>query len=160
LLENEQWLRNFALLRRYDLSFDMQLYPWQTEAAVKLIAGHADTQIILNHTLMPVDRSKDGLALWRHSLQNYADLPNVVIKISGLGMAEGGWNEDMSRRLASETLEIFGPKRCLFASNFPVDRLMSSYDAVWTLFREVIAPLSQDEQHAILHANAERIYRI
>jgi predicted TIM-barrel fold metal-dependent hydrolase len=160
LLEHEGWLRNFSLLRRYDLSFDMQLFPWQTDAAVKLISNHSDTQIILNHALMPVDRSEEGLSLWRRSLETYAGLPNVAIKISGLGMAEGGWNEAMSRRLASETLEIFGPERCLFASNFPVDRLTSDYDTIWTLFREIVAPLSEAEQHAILRGNAERIYRI
>ncbi|MBW1886274.1 MAG: amidohydrolase family protein [Deltaproteobacteria bacterium] len=138
----------------------MQLFPWQTDAAVKLITSHSDTQIILNHTLMPFDRSEEGLALWRRSLETYAELPNVAIKISGLGMAEGGWNEAMNRRLATETLEIFGPERCLFASNFPVDRLMSDYDTIWTLFREIVAPLSEAEQHAILHGNAERIYQI
>ena len=75
-------------------------------------------------------------------------------------MAPGGWNEPMNRRLASETIEVFGPDRCLLASNFPVDKLMSDYDTVWDLLRSVIAELSEDEQSAILRENAERVYRI
>lgn len=160
LLAHAGFLRNFSLLRKLDLSFDMQLFPWQTEEASKLVAAHPDTQIVLNHTLMPFDRSDEGLAVWRRGLETYAGFPNVVIKISGLGMAPGGFDAEMNRRLASETLEVFGPERCLFASNFPVDRLMSDYDTIWDLFREVVSEFSEDEQEAVLRTNAERVYRI
>lgn len=160
LLENEVFRRNFALLRKYGLSFDMQIFPWQTEDGAKLVAAHSEISFVLNHTIMPFDRSEVGLAIWRQALETYAGFPNVVIKISGLGMAPGGWNEAMNRRLASEAIEVFGPGRCLFASNFPVDKLMSDYDTVWNLFRSVIADFSADEQSAILRTNAERVYRI
>lgn len=160
LLEDPLFHRNFPLLRRHDLSFDLQIFPWQTEAGAKLVADHGDTAFILNHTLMPFDRSEAGLAVWRSALEAYAALPNVVIKISGLGMAPGGWDEAMSRRLAMETIEIFGPDRCLFASNFPVDKLMATYDQAWNLYREVIARYSRDEQTQMLVTNAERVYRI
>ncbi len=160
LLENGTFLRNFALLRKYDLSFDMQIFPWQTEEGAKLVAAHPDTSFILNHTLMPFDRSEQGLLLWRKGLETYAGFPNVVIKISGLGMAPGGWDEAMNRRLVGETIEVFGPGRCLFASNFPVDKLMSDYDSVWDLFRSSIEGFSADEQAAMLRTNAERAYRI
>jgi predicted TIM-barrel fold metal-dependent hydrolase len=133
---------------------------WLRDDAVKLVASHPDTQIVLNHTLMPFDRSEGGLALWRRGIQKLAGLPNVAIKISGLAMAPGGWNETVNRRLVMETLEVFGTERCLFASNFPVDGLVTEYDTIWNLFREVISPLSEDEQRAVLSANAERVYRI
>ncbi len=160
LLENPTFLRNFALLRQYDLSFDMQIFPWQTADGARLVASHPDTVFILNHTLMPFDRSEEGLAVWRDALETYAAFPNVAIKISGLGMAPGGWDEAVNRRLVSETIEVFGPQRCLLASNFPVDKLMSDYDTIWDLFRDVISELSTGEQAAILHGNAERLYRI
>ncbi|MEZ4280657.1 MAG: amidohydrolase family protein [Myxococcota bacterium] len=160
LLADPVFVAQFSLLRRFDLSFDLQIFPWQAGAAAKLVGDHADTQFIVNHTLMPFDRSESGLALWREGLALLARRPNAAIKISGLGMAAGGWNGDMSRRLVRETLEIFGPARCLFGSNFPVDRLMIDYDTPWQVFRESIADLSSDEQHALLCGNAERIYRI
>lgn len=160
LLESDVFQRQFALLRKYDLSFDLQIFPWQTEDGARLVAGHSDTAFVLNHTLMPFDRSAEGLAVWRRALETYAGFPNVSIKISGLGMAPGGWDAATNRRLVRETIEVFGPGRCLFASNFPVDKLMSSYDTVWSLFREAIADFSHDEQTAMLRANAERVYRI
>jgi predicted TIM-barrel fold metal-dependent hydrolase len=160
LLADAKFLAAFGLLRRFDLSFDLQIFPWQTKAAAGLVARHADTQFIVNHTLMPFDRSEPGLALWRDGLAILAALPNVAIKISGLGMSATGWNGEMSRRLAHETIECFGPGRCLFGSNFPVDRLMIDYDTPWQVFREVVAAYSAEEQVAMLRGNAERIYRI
>jgi predicted TIM-barrel fold metal-dependent hydrolase len=160
LLENDTFLSQFALLRKFDLSFDMQIFPWQTADGARLVAAHPDTSFILNHTIMPFDRSEEGLRVWQDALVAYAAFPNVEIKISGLGMVPGGWDLSTNRRIVRETIEVFGPARCLFASNFPVDKLMSSYDTVWDLFRDVISDLSTDEQAAILRTNAERAYRI
>jgi len=160
LLADPIFLSQFALLRRYDLSFDLQIFPWQAADAAKLVAAHPDTQFIVNHTLMPFDRSESGLALWSEGLATLARLPNVAIKISGLGMSATGWNGDESRRLVARTLEIFGPDRCLFGSNFPVDRMMIDYDTPWQVFREAIAGYSDAEQRALLCGNAERLYRI
>jgi predicted TIM-barrel fold metal-dependent hydrolase len=160
LLADPVFRAQFGLLRRHALSFDLQIFPWQAADAAKLVAAHPDTQFIVNHTLMPFDRSESGLALWRQGLMTLAQLPHVAIKISGLGMSATGWQTGTSRRLVAETLEIFGPTRCLFGSNFPVDRLMIDYDTPWQVFREAIAGFSADEQRALLRGNAERIYRI
>lgn len=160
LLADASFLAQFALLRRYGLSFDMQLFPWQAQDAAKLVAAHPDTQFIVNHTLMPMDRSEADLEIWRKGLATLAQFENVAIKISGLGMSATGWNTDQSRQLVRETLDCFGSSRCLFGSNFPVDRLMIDYDTPWQVFREAIAELSADEQIALLSGNAERVYRI
>lgn len=160
LLEDATFLAQFGLLRRHALSFDMQIFPWQAADAAKLVAAHPDTPFILNHTLMPFDRSESGLAIWREGLATLARLPHVAIKLSGLGMSPTGWSGETSRRLLREAIERFGPARCLFASNFPVDRLMVDYDTLWNTAREAIADFSLDEQAAMLRTNAERLYRI
>lgn len=160
LFEDPVFRSQLSLLRRYALSFDLQIFPAQAADAAKLVAAHADLQFVLNHTLMPMDRSEAGLALWRAGLTSLSRLANVVLKISGLGMSATGWNTEESRRLVREALEIFGPARCLFGSNFPVDRLMIDYDTPWQVFREAIAGFSPDEQRALLCGNAERVYRI
>lgn len=160
LLADATFLAQFGLLRRYDLSFDAQLFPWQAQDAVKLLAAHPDVHFIVNHTLMPFDRSEAGLALWREGLVTLARFPNVALKLSGLGMSPTGWSSEMSRRLVREAIERFGPGRCLFASNFPVDRLMVDYDTLWNTWRDAIADFSPDEQAAMLRGNAERVYRI
>ena len=125
-----------------------------------LLHRHPDTQIILNHTLMPFDRSQDGLALWRRGLAEFAAYPNVVLKISGLGMMPGGWDEAQNRELVTQALDAFGTERCLFGSNFPIDRLVADYSSIWAVYRDAISHLSRDEQRAILRENAERVYRI
>ncbi len=160
LFEDPVFRAQLPLLRRYGLSFDLQIFPAQAEDAAKLVAAHPDLQFVLNHTLMPMDRSAPGLALWRAGLERLAALPNVALKISGLGMSATGWNTEQSRGLVREALERFGPGRCLFGSNFPVDRLMIDYDTPWQVFREAIAEFSEDEQRALLAGNAERVYRI
>jgi predicted TIM-barrel fold metal-dependent hydrolase len=69
LMRDSVWRENFALLRRYDMSFDMQIYPSQMDEAVALAQAHADTQIIINHAGMFVDRSSvAGYRAWRDSL--------------------------------------------------------------------------------------------
>jgi len=159
-LQDERWLEQFSLLRRFDLSFDLQLFAWQQEEAKTLLRRHDDTQIVLNHTLMPFDRSDDGMALWQSGVEFFAAHPHVVLRFSGLGMAPGGWDAELNRRLVVEAIEAFGTDRCLFGSNFPIDGLTASYAAVWGVYRDAIAPLSEDEQVAILRGNAERVYRI
>ena len=116
--------------------------------------------------LMPGGASKPGVEALleghcaHRNTRGIRQKPNAVIKISGLGMSATGWNGDLSRRLVRETLEIFGPARCLFGSSFPSDRLMIDYDTPWQVSREAISEFSPDEQHALLCGNAERVDRI
>ena len=159
-LQDAGWLRGFALLRRFDLSFDLQLFAWQREEAKALLRRHDETQIVLNHTLMPFDRSEEGMAEWVRGLEFFAGHPHVVLKISGLAMAPGGWDPALNRRLVIQAIEIFGTDRCLFGSNFPIDGLVADYAAVWSVYRDAVEPLSKDERIALLRGNAERVYRI
>lgn len=158
-LQDAGWLRNFKLLRRFDLSFDLQLFAWQQEEA-RAMLRHDEIQIVLNHTLMPFDRSEEGMVQWRRGLDFFADHPHVVLKISGLGMAPGGWDPALNRRLIAEAIEAFGTDRCFFGSNFPIDGLVADYAAVWAVYRDAIESLSKDEQFNVLRGNAERVYRI
>jgi len=158
-LSDPAWLRSFALLRRFDLSFELQLFAWQQEEARALLA-HDEIPIVLDHTLMPFDRSAEGMAAWRKGLAFFADHPQVVLKISGLGMVPGGWDPDWSRSVVTQAIDAFGADRCFFGSNFPIDGLVTDYTSIWQVYRDAIEPLSEDEQTALLRTNAERVYRI
>lgn len=160
LMRTQEWRRGFAMLAGRGLSFDLQLYPHQMEEAVELATDFAGTAIVLNHGGMPVDRSAEGFALWRKGMQALARRDNVSVKISGLGMVDHRWTVDSFRPIVEEIIEIFGAERAMFASNFPVDRLYSSYAAVWHAFREITAALSVEARQALFAGNAERIYRI
>ena len=160
LLTDSQWRRGFALLRKYGLSFDLQVYPPQMDDAVALARRHLDTTIIVDHAGMPLDRDTTALAAWRDGMTALAGLPNVAVKISGLGMFDHDWTVDSIRPYVLETLDRFGTHRCMFASNFPVDKLYGSYPALFDAFDRITADFSDDERQRLFAGNAERLYRI
>jgi predicted TIM-barrel fold metal-dependent hydrolase len=160
LLADTGWEKGFALLRKYNLSFDLQVYPGQMQAAAQLASRHPDTPIILNHTGMPVDRDGAGLQAWRAGMQALAQQRNVAVKISGLAMLDWQWTLDSLRPFVLQTIELFGTERCLFASNFPVDRLFGSFARHYGAYQSLTASLSATERAQVFATNAERIYRI
>ena len=160
LLDDPNWHKGFALLRKYNLSFDLQIYPAQMPAAAELARRHPDTPLILNHTGMPADRDAAGLQAWRAGMQALAQQPNVAVKISGLAMLDWQWTTDSLRPFVLQTLEIFGARRCMFASNFPVDRLFGSFTRQYGAYQSLAAHLSAAEREQVFASNAERIYRI
>jgi predicted TIM-barrel fold metal-dependent hydrolase len=161
LMRDSVWRENFALLRRYDMSFDMQIYPSQMDEAVALAQAHADTQIIINHAGMFVDRSSvAGYRAWRDGLRKLAGCPNVTVKLSGFAMFDHQWTVESLRPYVLETIDTFGVERAMFASNFPVDRLFGSYEDLWRAYASIVADASAAEKDALFRRNAERVYRI
>ncbi|HEY2019692.1 amidohydrolase family protein [Paraburkholderia sp.] len=160
-MRESAWRENFALLRRHDLSFDLQLYPSQMEEAAALARVHADTLFIVNHAGMFVDRnSVAGYRAWREGMRLLAACPNVAVKISGLAMFDHRWSVESLRPYVLETIDTFGVERAMFASNFPVDRLFGSYTDLWRAYAAIVDDASDAEKEALFRRNAERCYRI
>jgi predicted TIM-barrel fold metal-dependent hydrolase len=159
-MEDPAWLANFALLRRYDMSFDLMHYPQQMEAAAALAARFPDTQIIVNHGGGPTDRDAEGMARWRRGLKALAAQPNVAIKISDLVAYDNDWTLESLRPVVLACIEAFGTGRAMFGSDAPVMALWASYDEVFSTFKTIVADFSPDEQRALFHDNAARLYRI
>ncbi|MGF6639131.1 amidohydrolase family protein [Paraburkholderia sp. MM6662-R1] len=156
-----RWREHFALLRRYDLSFDLQLYPSQMEEAAALARAHADTLLVVNHAGMFVDRnSVAGYRAWREGMRLLAACPNVAVKISGLAMFDHHWSVESLRPYVLETIDTFGVERAMFASNFPVDRLFGSYTDLWRAYAAIVGDASEAEKDALFRRNAQRYYRI
>ena len=160
LMSDPQWRRGYGLLKRFDLSFDLQLYYTQMEEALALARAFPDTPMVLNHTGMPVDRAPEEIAGWQKNMKLLASAPNVACKISGLGMGDWKWSVGTIRPFVLDAIEAFGVERCMFASNFPVDKLFSSYDTVFNAFKTITQDFSDGERSALFHDNAERIYRL
>ncbi|WP_144150172.1 amidohydrolase family protein [Paraburkholderia sp. BCC1885] len=161
LMHEPVWREHFALLRRYDFSFDLQLYPSQMEDAVALARAHADTQFIVNHAGMFVDRnSVAGYRAWRDGMRQLAVCANVAVKLSGFAMFDHKWTVESLRPYVLETIDAFGVERAMFASNFPVDRQFGSYEDLWQAYASIVADASHAEKDALFRRNAERIYRI
>ncbi len=160
LIASDGWRRGFSLLERHGLSFDLQIYPSQLAAALDLAHAFPDTQIILCHLGMPIGRSSEELQDWEGAMRNFAGADNVGVKLSGFALGQGGWTLATMRPLIFKVVEIFGVDRCMFASNFPVDRLYSTYRALVEAFETVVAEFSPAEAARLLSVNAERVYRI
>ena len=159
-MTDAKWRAGFALLARNRLRFDLQTPWWHLAEAAQLARDFPATQIVLNHTGLPADRSAAGIAAWRQGMASLAQCPNVAVKISGLGVPGQPWTAEANRAIVLTTLELFGPDRCLFASNFPVDGLCATFDTIYAGFRTIVRDFSAAEQRQLFHDNALRIYGI
>ncbi len=159
-MDDPAWLRGYALMADHGYSFDFQLYPHQAAQAARIIAQHPEIPVILNHAGMWADRTTEGWRDWKRSLRQLAALPHVAVRISGLGMFDHHWTVESLRPLVLETLEAFGTERAMFASNFPVDKLFSSYAAIWAAFDSIVRHLPTQDRDRLFHAKARRLYRL
>ncbi|MGH6919283.1 MAG: amidohydrolase family protein [Geminicoccaceae bacterium] len=159
-LRDPQWRKGFGLLARYGLSFDLQIFWQQMADALDLARAFPDTQVILNHTGMPRKREPAYVEAWRNGMGTLAAAPNVAVKISGLGMFHHDWTAETIRPFVLDTIEIFGVERCMFASNFPVDKLASDYANIWRAFEEITTGFAPEERRALFYDNAARLYRL
>jgi predicted TIM-barrel fold metal-dependent hydrolase len=154
------WRAGFANLERHDLVACLDSSP-ETYASIKSLAqAFPGIVISLDHAGFPRRRDDDYFAMWKKELTSLAEAPNVVIKISGLGMCDNDWTVESFRPWVLTCIETFGMERSFFGTNWPVDRLYSSYVDVLDAYGEIIAGFSRDEQVALFSGNAERIFRI
>lgn len=160
LLERSDWRRGLARLADHDLSFDLQVNPDQLEAAATLAQANEDVTFVLNHCGMPRERGPAAMDLWQRGLRRLAEAPNVSAKVSGLGMFDHRWTAESIRPFVETVLGAFGVERCMFGSNFPVDRLYGSYASLVAAMEELTSTLSVDERRRFFHDNAVRIYRL
>ncbi|MGH1477905.1 MAG: amidohydrolase family protein [Geminicoccales bacterium] len=159
-MDDPVWRDGFALLDKHSLSFDLQTPWWHLDAALDLARDFPKTQIILNHTGLPSDRSREGLDAWRKAMASLADAPNVAVKISGLGSPGAAWTVDLNGPVIRDVVAMFGVERCMFASNFPVDSLCADYGTIYRGFFDVTKTMSKVDQAKLFHDNAARLYQL
>jgi len=153
------WARGFALLAKYDFSFDLQAFPEQLENVARVVREHPQTPVIIDHCGWGVDGDAAGVARWRKAMKQMAGLPNVFVKVSGLGISIEPWDRQRARDRARETIHLFGPERAMLASNLPTDRLFAPFNATMEALAEATADLSEDERRGVYAPNANRVYR-
>ena len=160
LMSDTAWRRSFHLLGRFGLSFDMQIYWQQMDEAFRLATDYLDTIIVLDHFGMPVDRSLEGVRNWRADMTRLARAPNVLVKLSGLGLGHPRWTIEDTMPLLKTTIDIFGVERCMIGTNLPVDRLFAPPSTILDAYRMPAAGLSEADRDAMFRKTAERAYRI
>ncbi|MDQ0620514.1 amidohydrolase family protein [Arthrobacter globiformis] len=160
IITDPQWLKGFSHLAPLGLSFDLQVFPPQLSDAAVLAADHPDTQIILDHAGMPIGRDRDALSEWRQGMRRLAAEPNVTTKISALGTNDHHWTVESIRPIVLDTIEIFGPERTMFGSNFPVDGLYSDFPTLYSTFDEITQDMTRAERQFLFADTARRTYRM
>ena len=160
LCEDETVQQNVAHLADYGWAFDLQVFAPQMAGAAKLAAACPDVTFVLQHAGMLEDTSKGGWSAWRKGMKLLAACPNVVSKLSGLGTFVHANDVDHVSKVISETLKIFGPDRCLYGSNFPIEKIWTTYADLFAAYRKATAKLPAKDRQAIFNDTAARVYRI
>ena len=151
---------NVAHLADYGWSFDLQVFPAQMEDAAGLAAACPRVTFVLQHAGMLEDTSDEGWEAWREGTALLAARPNVVAKLSAFGTFIRKNDPDFIATMMGATVGVFGADRCLFGSNFPVEKLWTDYGSLFGAFRVAAAGLSMSEQDAIFGGTAARVYRL
>lgn len=159
-LVDPDFQRGYALLGKYELSCDLDCQWENMGKARDLARAFPDVLLVLDHAGFPQERTDEYYAQWSGGMRTLAEAESAVCKISGLGMKDMRWTVDRLRPWVLGCIEAFGVDRCFFGTNWPLDRLSSSYPDVVDAYRTIIGEFSDDEQTALLSGNAERYYRI
>lgn len=179
LFARDDFRRGFAHLERLGLTFEAWLYHPQIPEATDLARAFPGVTIILNHFGGPLgigpykERLSDVFEEWKPAIDELAACPNVVVKLGGLNMPINGFGWDKrdtkpgSEELAAatkhyyeHTIDRFGPNRCMFESNFPVDKVSVDYAVLWNAFKRIAAGFPEDEKDAMFYGTATRVYRL
>jgi len=164
-LRSAVFKEGIEMLGANGLSFDLQCNPHQFMDAALTFADIPQTPVILNHLGSFHDGEDEAYEeMWRHGMRTLAALPHVCVKLSMLFFCAQGYHEDEDkeehvRRLVREVIDMFGPHRCMFASNYPVDRIQGI--DVATLYGRFVAwtmDWSEEERAALFHDTAARVY--
>lgn len=160
LIADPRWREHLAAIGDLGLSFDLQLTPGQIPAVAEVLAAVPGTRVALCHCGSPWDQTPSGLESWRRGIELLAELPQISVKISGLGMFDHDWTVDSIRPIVEACIDAFGPERAMFGSNFPVDRLHADFATVWGAYETITAGLSAADRRQLFGDTARAFYRI
>lgn len=161
LLSDPAWVAGLRQLAGHSLSFDALVSASQLAQAAAVFREHPELAVILDHTGVPTLTDGVPPPEWRTSLRRFAsEVPNSVLKISGMAFIQPAWRIPDVAPVVRESIETFGPARCMLGSNFPVDKPHADYARVWEAYDEITSDLSGHERAAIFSDTARRVYRI
>lgn len=152
--------RSVGALADYGWSFDLQVFAGQMEGAAALAAACPETPFILQHAGMLEDASSAGTRAWRRGMEALAGAPNVNVKLSAFGTFIHRNDPVFIREMIETTVGIFGAERCMFGSNFPIEKLWCRYSELFDAFRAGVESLGQAASDAIFNNTAARVYRL
>lgn len=175
----ESFRKGLRILAAQGLTYDSWHYHHQNMDFIELAQAVPECTMILDHFGTPLGvgrykhRRDEIFQQWKQDMRELAKCENVMAKLGGLAMPDNGFGWDKAerpptsdelikqqRKYYEHMLDCFGPDRCMFESNFPVDRLSVNYVVVWNAFKKMTADLSESEKHALFYGTAERVYSL
>ena len=159
-LNDSQWLAGLALLPRFNLSLDLQIFPRQMRDAARVAHAHPSLQFILTHTGMPEQRDAAYRQEWAAAIDILAAEPNVAAKISGFSTFDREWTAENIGGFVRHAIDVFGPDRCMFASNYPPAKLAMNRLDEWGAYDRLTSDLPPADRRKLFHDNAARLYRL
>lgn len=165
ILKNPNFRRNIALLENRNLSFDLSCNPHQIPDAVKVLRDFPDLHVIINHLGFLHDgEDETHLRLWREGMESLATLPNTFVKLSMPWFARNGFQCNRTiggevGQIIRDLIALFGCNRCMFASNYPVDKMQGiTIPALYRKFLEWSSDLSEEDRTDLFHDTAIKAY--
>lgn len=159
LLSNTVWQDGLALLRGRHLRCEIEIFGSQLPEFASVAASYPDIQFVLPVMGWPIDLTNEGHETWKRALATASACDNVAIKIFGMECIFGiRWTVAQIRPWILDTVELFGPDRCMFASHLPICKLACSVQQLYAAYLEVIADFSVSEKRQMLHDTAAEIY--
>jgi predicted TIM-barrel fold metal-dependent hydrolase len=157
-MSDAAWRRGFGHLAERGLIFEMMIFADQMATAAELARAHPQARIVLEHGGLPADETPAGWQAWRAGMALMAERANVVAKVSGLGMFSHVCTVQSVGYVLGEMVDLFGAERLMFGSNFPVDKLWTTYDEMIAAYHAAAAPLAEGARRALMHDTAWRVY--
>lgn len=165
LLTDKNWLFGLQELQKRSLSFDLQLIPSQMNRAFEVFSLVQDLPVALCHCGSPwflksQYRSSQSYGIWKDGITKLASLPNIYCKVSGLSMFTQQWNIKDISFIFETILETFGIERCMFGSNFPVDKLHIDYQSIWKTYMFLTEKLKITDRKKLFADNCRQFYKL
>ena len=160
LPSNPTLQRNVAALAEFGWCFDLQVFAPQMKSAADLAAACPDVTFVLQHAGMLEDVTDAGRACWKDGMKQLADQPNVMCKLSGLGTFIHRNDPEHIEDVTLQAVAWYGAARCLFGSNFPIEKLWTGYEPLVDAYRQATRGMQDEERDAIFGGTARHIYRL
>lgn len=152
--------RNLTVVQELGWVFELQVFPGQMADAAELVAAFPDMTFVLVHAGMLVDTEEKTVRAWEAGLRELARLDNVVVKLTGQGTFVHRVDPALIGLVADRVLELFGPERAMFGTNFPIEKLWTPMGVLLDAWRTALSGLPPEQQFYVLAGTARRVYRL
>jgi predicted TIM-barrel fold metal-dependent hydrolase len=160
LFNDSAWRKNFQSFADTGLPFDLQVFPSQMISAAAFVGDYPKTAFVLNHAGMAEDRSPKGWEIWKRGMAALAKQPNMYVKFSGLNTFEHKCSTELMRPVVQESLGLFGADRCMYGSNFPIEKLWTTYPTYLNSINESLGNISEAQADDVFYNTAAKVYRL